>query len=155
MKTRITALALALLTVLALLCSCAAEKSDEELIRDRIDSFMKAYNSGDMDGVFESLDTKTRNATKAIFSMAEAMGGMLGMDGVSLSDLFSLSVAVAGDDVLDVTVSNINITDGENATVETTLSLGYGDLVSETDYSITFAMVKEDGDWFISNMIEK
>lgn len=151
---RVTALALALFTVLALFCGCSA-KSDEELIKDRINSFMKAYNSGDMDGVSESLSSKTRAATKAIFSMAEAMGGMLGMDGVSLSDLFSLGVAIAGDDVLDVSIGNIDITDEENATVETTLSLSYGDLVEKTDYSISFVMVKEDDDWFIDNMIQK
>lgn len=136
------------------------EATDEELIEVRIDSFVTAYNNGDINAVLECFDTKTRNTYKLAMSFTENIGGAflkditgLGID-VSLSDLFGFSVGIiSDDDLLSAEISNINISDEENAAVDVTLS--YKDMQSELSEDCTFIMLKEDGDWFIKDLESK
>ncbi len=147
-KRTLAAAVVALLLLVTQLCACAP-KSDEELIRDRIDSFMSDYNDGDLDEALENLTTKTKTATQAILSMAESFGSMLGME-ISLSDMFTLGIAITGDDTLKVTIDSVTIEDETNATADGKLSLG-----GIEEYDIRFVMLKEDGDWYIDNMVQE
>ena len=144
--------AVAVLLLLTQLCACSS-KSDEELIRDRIENFMSDYNDGDLDAALENLTPKTRNATQAILNMAESLGGLFGLDGISLSDMFSLGLAFSDDEMLKVTVQSVTIQDEENATAETELSLNSP--VGDAAYSIRFVMQKKDGDWYIDNLLQQ
>ncbi len=137
----------------SLLTSCFYFKSDEELIESRIDRFLDAYNSGDMDEVLECLDSKTKNTFKASAAFGNALIGKTGFD-YTLSDLFSLSIGVVSeDDILTVSDISISMVSDDKATVDVTLS--YKDKLSDIQEKAVFTMVKEDGDWFIKNLENK
>ena len=49
---------LAAVCMLIVICSGCLGKSDEELILDRMNTFLTAYNSGDLQGVLQCMDAK-------------------------------------------------------------------------------------------------
>lgn len=143
----------ALLLCLSSLSACAFFKSDEELIESRIDAFLNAYNSGDMEAVMECLDSKTRNTLQAVMNIGDNLIGETGFN-ISLSDMFGLGVGMMSDeDILTISDMTINITGDTEATVDVTL--GYKDVFSENRESAYFTMIKEDNDWFIKNLQSK
>lgn len=148
---------LAVITVLllcvSLLSACTLFKSDEELIESRINSFVKAYNSGDMDEVLKCLDTKTRNACQAAINIGNVFIGKTGY-GFQLSDLFGLGAsALSEEDLLTLSDITINLVDDTEATVDVTMK--YDDTKASTQGSAVFTMIKEDDDWFIKNFESK
>ena len=137
----------------SLLTACSYEKSDEELIESKINKFLQAYNSGDMDGVLECLDAKTKNTVKASMNIGSALIGKTGF-GITFSDLFSLGIGtMSEEDVLTISEKTINIESDVKATVDVTL--GYKDKLSDMQEKAIFTMVKEDDDWFIKNLESK
>ena len=74
---RFFALILALILLLPCVASCSKEKEEvpttEELIKERIEQFVTAYNDGDMETVLDCLDAKTRNAFQAMLNL---LGGL-------------------------------------------------------------------------------
>ncbi len=127
--------------------SCNIFKSDEELIEDRISTFLSAYNAGDMEGVLECLDEKTRNMYQGMMNIAQGLGGK----GFGVSDLFAVGVGVTSDgDLLSVDILDIQFESEEKATVLTVLT--YRDKYQEASDRTVFTMIKEDGDWFIADM---
>lgn len=146
------------------LCSCEyivdflkslepEQKTDEQLIEERIDEFATAYNNGDYDGVLECLDTKTRNTYNAMMNVGGALLGGFGLDmGISLSDLFSLGVGfIAVDEVMAFDIHSIEVGDNGTAVVDVTIKSAVGGF-SEKAY---FTMKKEKDDWFIRNLQTK
>ena len=132
-------------------CSCnLGVKSDEEKIRDRVEEFIFAYNSGDVDGAFDCLDAKSKQTYKAMMNIGNGLFGKLTGIDISVQDLFAIAVGVNGGDILSMDIKNIVITSETTATVDisTTLSLdGVG--AGETNDNMQLQMVKEQGDWFI------
>lgn len=127
-----------------------ALKTDEDLIADRIDSFLKAYNSGDMNKVFENLDSKTRNTYGALLNVGNMLIGKTGY-GVSLSDIFSISVGfISEDDILTVSDLKITIESETKATAKCVLS--YSDKLTSKKEEAVFKLIKEDKDWFIRDL---
>lgn len=104
---RVLSIVMVVCIMMISLTACFAAKSDEELISDRIDSFMKAYNSGDMDGVLDSLSAKTRNTLSSILSIGNSLIGNLTGIGLSLSDMFGLGVGLQAGDLL--TISDVTV----------------------------------------------
>lgn len=158
---------ISILLILALTCTLLAgcgliePVTDEDLIRERIDTFCKCYNNGDLDGAVDCLCAKTRNTAKGALKLAEGLGGALfgelGLPdlGLSMSDLFGLGVGVMGeDDLLNIRITNIKIT-GDTAVVTGVMDMNYdldvGDehVKGPTNEAVTIKLVKEDGDWYI------
>lgn len=144
MRARIVSLLLVLAMLTALFCSCFDNRTDEEKIYDRLDAFLEAYNGGDFDGVLECMSKKTRSAF-------EGVANLFGVDtGYSLGDIFGVSVYGASEgDLLDAVVLDV-IIEGESAIVR--VEMTYSDKIHTTTDKVKFTMVKEDGDWFVSDL---
>ena len=119
-------------------------KSDEQLIRERIQAYEDACNDGDYEAMLDCMNSSTRAMTEAATGL---MGGILsegiGFD-IDISSMMGLAGA-AGDffefEIIDITVN------GEEAVVELRMTATmYGqEQVEEAE----LPMVKEDGDWYI------
>lgn len=152
---KILSLLLAVIMIMACFASCTKDveeipPTDEELIETRIKTFLSAYNSGDMDTVLECLDAKTRNAFQAMLNLLGGLAGSAAGFNIDLSDLFSLGIATASGDFMELEISAINIIDEKKAVATTTMTLtGAG---TQTIY---FVMVYENNGWYISDMTDK
>lgn len=128
----------------------ATQPTNEELIAKKINKFLTAYNTGDMDEVLKCLDAKTRNELQAWMNLLGGVaGGLLGFD-ISLSDLFTLGISMAKEDFMKLEIKNITIIDASNAVVTTVMDM-IGDEESTTIY---FEMVYEDDGWYIHDMTD-
>ena len=129
-----------------MLCSC---KSDEVKIQERVDAVVFAFNSGDMEGVLDCYDAKTRNANKAALGIGDSLLGMSGFD-IGLSSLFALTVGLQSDGEM-VRVEDVQITihtDGNRATVNALLH--YESMSGGYDSDLQLSMIKENGDWYLT-----
>ncbi len=122
-------------------------KSDEDLIRERIESFESDYNSGDFEAVLENFDARTRNALSAVFNMVgfSADIGNLGFS-ADYGDLFAIGTATAMGNGLHFEIVSIEIV-GDKATAH--VILHDNTQASGGSEPGTFELVKEDNDWFI------
>lgn len=148
---RIITAFLTVLLLFSLLASCNPKpKTNEELIKERIETFLTAYNTGDMDTVLACLETKTRNTFQATLNLLGGLaGGLTGVD-VDMSDLFSLGIATSDGDFMELEITDINITDETNATVTTQM-----DLAGTGTQTIYFVMVYENDGWYIQDMTDR
>ncbi len=149
---------LALIMMLTCFASCkknddenkTTEPTSEELITERIETFLTAYNGGDMNSVLECLDSKSRNAMSAMLNLLGGLAGsQIGFD-IDLRDLFSLGVAIESDDFMKLQITDITVTGTKNAVATTTM-----DLTGAGVQTIYFHMVYENGGWYISDMTDK
>ena len=122
-------------------------KSDEDLIRERVEEFEDAYNNTDWDAMLDCMDGATRAMMEMAMSFADGlMSEAAGFD-MSMSDMFAMSGLMLEGDFCDMEVTNIQI-DGDkaNVTVRMTMEM-YGYSESE---EMVLPMVKEGTDWYIS-----
>ncbi len=153
MCKRIIAVFLILSLCLFVMSACNMPKTDEEMIESRINKFVKAYNSGDIDIVMECLDAKSRNAFKSAISIGNALIGKTGF-GIDIADFFGLGVGVFSDDDM-ITISDIRINMSSEKKAIVDVTFGYKDKNSSTKEKAFFTMVKEDKDWFIKDLESK
>lgn len=139
--------ALLILSAIAFSFFGCATKSDETMIEDRMNAFVKAYNAGDMEGILACLDAKTRNTYKAALNVGNTLIGMTGFS-VDISDLFSLGIGLVGEGEL-LTFDNMTISKVSDTQAEISVALYYQDAQSTHSQQFSVAMVKEDGDWYI------
>ena len=119
-------------------------KSDEDKIQDRLDAFAAACNDGDMEGMVECFDKKTRKYYETSIGLVEGIfGGLTGVD-LPIGDMFELfgMQEMGGQVNMELVVNNIQI-NGNTAIVSVTM---YESGSVETDQ---IKMRKEDDDWFI------
>ncbi len=119
-------------------------KSDEDKIRDRIDTFATACNEGDIEGMINCFDKKTRKTYEASMGLVEGLfGGITGVD-IPIGDMVEIfgMEEMGGQLNMDITVESIAI-NGNTAQVKVTLS---AEGEAETDEVV---MCKEEDDWFI------
>lgn len=123
-------------------------KSDETLIRERIQAYEDACNDGDMDAMLDCMDSETKALMEGTIGF---MDGLFqegsGMD-FGMSDMFGFAGAMG--DFFKVEITNIEI-EGNYATVSVIMSAdmyGYSEETEETE----LPMVKEGGDWYIGGM---
>ena len=123
-------------------------KSDETLIRERIQAYEDACNDGDMDAMLDCMDSETKALMEGTMDL---MDGLFqegsGMD-FGMSDMFGFAGAMG--DFFKVEITNIAI-EGNYATVSVIMSAdmyGYSEETEETE----LPMVKEGGDWYIGGM---
>lgn len=144
---KILALSLVFITVTLLLAGCFLVKSDEEMIRERLEEFTTAYNTGDLAAVLNCFNAKTRNTYQSLLNVGDSLTGMAGL-GLGLSNLWSLGVATMGPgDVLSLSNLRISISGDTRARVTATMEFHDGDGESREDVAIP--MIKEKGDWYI------
>ncbi len=134
------------------------KKSDEELISARIDAFLTAFNTGDFDGVLACMDAKSRNQCQALANMLEGIklgfsaGGVSVSGSLNMADLFGFSIgSISKDDLMNMETVELKIQDGKYATLYTNLS--YSVDIGSPEGNIKFELKKENGDWFISDML--
>lgn len=147
-------LALFLVIIMALGCFASCKKYDEptneELITERIETFLTAYNTGEMEAVLECLDAKTRNAFQAMLNLIGGIaGGLMGVN-IDLSDLFSLGVSITSGDFMELEITDITVIDSANAIAKTTMNLP-----SAVTQTIYFVMIYENSGWYIHDMTDK
>lgn len=124
--------------------------TNEELITERIETFLTAYNDGDMEVVLECLDAKTRNAFQAMLNILGGLAGNAAGFNIDLSDLFSLGVSTTSGDFMQLEVTDITVIDSANATATTKMFLtGAGTQI------IYFEMVYEHNGWYIHDMTDR
>lgn len=148
---KVVAILIAVILPITLFISCG-KKSDEELIEARINHFVTAYNTGDMDEVINCMDALSRNTLKGILGLSSSILGGLGGFDLNLSDLFGVSVGLLGGDLMKVEIQEITLTDETHATVTVTMNLDFG-YTEEASGAAYFSMVKEEDDWFIHDFI--
>ncbi len=145
-------LAIAAIVTVMTVAGCGGKKTDEELITERIESFVEAYNNGDMEEAIECMDSKSRNALESAMNMANALIGKTGFD-ISMGDLFGLAVSMSESELLKIDDISITYISDENADVSAGLS--YNDKITGTanfEEQIIIKMKKEKSDWFIEDM---
>ena len=120
------------------------------MITERIETFLTAYNDGDMEVVLECLDAKTRNAFQAMLNILGGLAGSGAGFNIDLSDLFSLGVSTTSGDFMQLEVTDITVIDNANATATTTM-----DLTGAGTQTIYFVMIYENDGWYIHDMTDR
>ncbi len=155
---KILSILLALVMMLTCFVSCknngdenkTTPPTNEELITGRIETFLTAYNDGDMEVVLECLDAKTRNAFQAMLNILGGLAGSAAGFNIDLSDLFSLGVSTTSGDFMELEITDITVIDSANATATTKMFLtGAGTQI------IYFEMVYENNGWYIHDMTDR
>lgn len=154
MMKRIFSIALCLCLLSTVLCSCdllSKPKSDEQLIDERIDQFLRAFNTGDFEGVLACMDAKSRRAAQSAINIGEGILDMLDYGGIKLADLFGLSVGLSeNDEVVGIQIYSAEI--GETtATLLAHMTYRQTFMGASQSYKEDWKieMLKEEGDWFI------
>ena len=137
---------LAILVVIAGIIFAAIQllfPSDEDLIRDRIETFTEACNDGDIEVLIGCFDKKTRTLYDASMGIAEGlMGELIGFD-LPWGDMMELGgLQLGGMMDVDIEIKSIKIDDDE-AEVDMVMTAN-GETVSDV-----IQMCEEDGDWYI------
>ena len=122
-------------------------KSDEELIRERVEEFETAYNNTDWDAMMDCMDESTRAMMEMVMGFADSiMSEAIGFD-MAMSDMFAMRGLMLEGEFCEMEVVDIQINgDTARVTVRMTVDMyGYSD--SE---EMMLPMVKEGNDWYIS-----
>ncbi len=135
---------LSIFILLEMLTACGA-KSDMEQIVERVDTFLNAYNAGDLEKTIECFDPKTRNTYKSMLNVGNALVGMTGLD-IAINDIFGLGVGLLSDGEL------LRLEDREITFVSDTEAIlsarAYYEGYSGYTEDVSLRLVKEDGDWY-------
>lgn len=123
-------------------------KSDEELIRERIQAYEDACNDGDYEAMLDCMDSQTQALMEATMGFMDGLFAEgTGMD-FGMTDMFWLAGLMG--DYCHIEIKNIAI-NGEYATVTVVMSTDvYGHKSSTEEAELP--MVKEDGDWYIGGL---
>lgn len=123
-------------------------KSDETLIRERIQAYEDACNDGDYEAMLDCMDSETKAMMEGTMSIMDGLFSEgTGMD-FGMSDMFGLAGSMG--DFFTVEITSIEI-EGEYATVTVIMSADmYG--YSESTEEAELPMVKEKGDWYIGGI---
>ena len=125
-------------------------KTNEEKIEERLNTFANSYSVGDLKGCVSCFDAKSRNAYKALGNLGSLIGGSKGifsfnLSGDTISSLFSLGT-VAGDIKIEVEIKSIDFETESTASV--IADFKYSDkYVNQLD-ELTLKMIKENAAWY-------
>lgn len=142
---RVICLTLVAVVLMMALAACGSSKSDEDMIRDRIEKYISCANNADMTGTLECLDSSSR---ASIESMINIVGGFAGVD--NLRDYLNLGAMFGAGNYVNLSldsVENIKV-NGDKATADMTMSSEVNG--SRQTASQTVSLVKQDGDWYIT-----
>lgn len=153
---RLMALVLVFAAMLTLLMGCDRfVKSDEDLIRERLDALMEACNSGDLDAMLDCLDKSSRKTYSALFSIGNSLlGGLTGID-IDVRDVMAVILGFSPQDFFEMQIESIDFDSEETATVTVTVSFTdpqTGEKISQE--GLELPMIKEKRDWYINAKID-
>jgi len=138
----------ALVIVVALAFSGNIFKSDETLIRDRIQAYEDACNNGDYEAMLECMDSETQALMEGSMSLMDGLFSEgTGLD-IGMSDMFGLAGAMG--DFYDIEIVDIEI-DGDYATVTVVMNAEVYDYSTSSEEA-ELPMVKEGSDWYIGGL---
>lgn len=152
---------LVLVICLTTLTGCFDFRTDEEKITDRVNDFITAYNTGDMEEVIACFDATSRNMLEAMMGIGEGLFSEFAGVDISMSDMFALGVGFMSEDPLSMVINDITITSDTTAlvTIDATITISseFVDqdvfesegIPTEQSETLTLPMVKEDDDWYI------
>lgn len=120
--------------------------SDEDKIRDRIETFNTACEEGDVGGIIDCFDRKTRKLYDATIGIAEGLFSAITDFDLPLGDLVEAFGLPEGELEGALEVQSISI-NGSRAVVE--VSITYETNEGSATESATVYMIKEDSDWYI------
>lgn len=120
--------------------------SDEDKIRDRIETFNTACEEGDVGGIIDCFDRKTRKLYDATIGIAEGLFSAITDFDLPLGDLVEAFGLPEGELEGALEVQSISI-NGSRAVVE--VSITYETYEGSATESATVYMIKEDSDWYI------
>lgn len=123
-------------------------KSDEQLIRERIQAYEDACNNGDYEGMLDCMDGATRSLMESSMGILDGIFSEgTGLD-FGMTDLFGFAGLMG--DYCNIQITTITI-DGDHATVDIIMSMDvYGMEQQSTEAQLP--MVKENGDWYIGGI---
>ncbi len=153
---RLLGLLLVIVMALGVFVSCKnndmpqVPPTNEELITERIETFLTAYNTGDMDKTLECLDAKTRNAFQAMLNLLGGIAGSAAGFDIKLSDLFSLGVNMVEGDFMGLEIADINEINSSKAIATTIMNLTGMEI-----QTIYFEMIYENDGWYIHDMTDR
>lgn len=163
--TSMIALLLAISSVLFGLVGCSKSDDDDtqtrqseseteapsakELIRQRIETFVTAYNDGDMTAAIACFDAKTKNQVEAAINLVDALVGKLAGFKIAIGDLFSLGVALEDDAFMKLKVTDVQMTGDTSAVATATM-----DLTGTQTQTTYFIMTYEHNGWYIHDMTD-
>ncbi len=140
-----------LLITLLLFTSCDVTtilKSDDEKIEECICSFVDAYNDGDVEKALEYMTGKSKNALKSVLNL---IGIFTGYDASQIfAAAFSIGVATAEGDYMQVEIKEINIEDN-NAKVSVIMRFSS---IYNTEDQAYFHLEKKNDEWLISDITD-
>jgi len=137
-----------LVIVVALAFSGNIFKSDETLIRDRIQAYEDACNNGDYEAMLECMDSETQALMEGSMSLMDGLFSEgTGLD-IGMSDMFGLAGAMG--DFYDIEIVDIEI-DGDYATVTVVMNAEVYDYSTSSEEA-ELPMVKEGSDWYIGGL---
>lgn len=143
---------LSFIMIIILLPACSMFKSDTDKIKERINKFVISYNSGDIEGVIDCLDSKKRTTYKSALGIGNALlNGLIDID-ISLQDIFGIGMGLTeNDSIIIERFNNINVS-SDSATAD--ISLIYTDEIDgdSSNEKGVFYLKKENDDWFISDL---
>lgn len=120
-----------------------------ELITERINAFVTAYNDGDMTATLNCFDATTRNALQAMLNLMDALVGKVAGLKIAMSDMFSLGVALADGDFMTLKVMDVTMTSNTTGIAQVAMSMTGSD--SQIVY---FMMIYEHDGWYIQDMTD-
>ena len=140
------------LLVVAVFALAALLNSDDEKIKNRLDTYAAAYTAGDFDKMVDCFDPKTKNTMKAIAGIGSALIG------IDVKDLFGAVMGIgpsvmSEDTTITITVHNIDHKSKTSA--EVIISLNFAG--TQTDGKLEMMKTGNSlfGEWYIDLSKEK
>ena len=158
MKKTVRIISLGLAVCLLALCVCGCDeksssdgRTDEQKIRDRVDTFVAALNARDTDAAANCLDSKSRSLYNAATVGQSLLGSFTDVD-LDLGNVFAKAVGLSDGDEISAEIQELDITTDTAAAVTLAASVQTdGGTKSQT---ILLDMVKEKSDWYISVQVD-
>ena len=123
-------------------------KSDDQLIRERIQAYEDACNNGDYEGMLDCMDSATRSVMDASMGLLDGFFSEGTGLGIGMTDLFGFAGLMG--DYCDIQIIDITI-DGNYAVVNIIMTMEiYGAEQQSTEAALP--MVKENGNWYIGGV---
>lgn len=123
-------------------------KSDETLIRERIQAYEEAVEAGDYEGMLDCMDAATRAITESSMGLMDGLLSDASGLGIGMTDMFGFASMLG--DFLTIDIKDIRI-DGDTATVRVEMKISIFGMTQSSEEA-DLPMVKEDGDWYIGGV---
>lgn len=123
-------------------------KSDETLIRERIQAYEEACENGDYEGMLDCMDPGTRALMESSMGLMDGILSDSSGLGIGMTDMFGFASMLG--DFLTIEIKDIQI-DGDTAMVKIVMKVSIFGMTQSAEET-ELPMVKEGGDWYIGGV---